>query len=151
MRASKVRLALVTAVVALVLAAVEARAGDVALRAGAYTDVDRAFVGIEYRTPLQGRLAVAPNFELVFPGEGSYFSFSADLHYLFAAQGKLSPWLGGGLGIYSRHHGGGGSDTTAGANFIAGLALRTDLHPHVQLKVVVKGDTSVVLGFGIRF
>lgn len=148
MRASTVRVALLTAVVA--LGAIEARAGDVSLRAGAYTDVDSAFVGIEYRGILQGRLAVAPNFELVLPGEGSYFSFNADLHYLFAAQGKLSPWLGGGLGIYSRHRGG-ETDTTAGANFIAGLGLRTDLHPYAQLKVVVKGDTSVVLGFGIRF
>lgn len=148
MRESRFRFALLT--VAVALAAVEARAGDVSLRAGAYTDVDSAFVGIEYRAILQGRLAVAPNFELVLPSEGSYFSFNADLHYLFAAQGKLSPWLGGGLGIYSRHRGG-GSDTTAGANFIGGLGLRTDLHPYVQVKVVVKGDTSVVLGFGIRF
>jgi hypothetical protein len=134
-----------------VLSAVEARAGDVSLRAGAYTDVDSAFVGIEYRAPVQGRLYVAPNFELAFPGEGSYFSFSADMHYVFAARGKLSPWLGAGLGIYSRNHDGGGSDTTAGANFIGGLGLRTSLEPYAQVKVVVKGDTALVLGFGIRF
>jgi hypothetical protein len=134
-----------------VLSAVEAHAGNVSLRAGAYTDVDSAFVGIEYRAPLQGRLYVAPNFELAFPGEGSYFSFNADMHYVFPAQGKLSPWLGAGLGIYSRSHDGGGSDTTAGANFIGGLGLRTQLQPYAQVKIVVKGDTAFVLGFGIRF
>jgi hypothetical protein len=134
-----------------VLSAVEARAGNVSLRAGAYTDVDSAFVGIEYRTPLQGRLYVAPNFELAFPGDGSYFSFNADMHYVFPVQGKLSPWLGAGLGIYSRSHDGGGSDTTAGANFIGGLGLRTQLEPYAQVKIVVKGDTAFVLGFGIRF
>jgi hypothetical protein len=133
------------------LSAIEARAGDVSLRAGAYTDVDAAFVGIEYRAPVQGRLYVAPNFELVFPSEGSYFSFSADLHYVFAAQGKLRPWLGAGVGVYSRSHQGGGSDTTAGANFIGGLGLRTKLEPYAQVKVVVTGDTAFVLGFGIRF
>ncbi len=135
----------------LALVAADARAGDVSLRAGAYTDVDAAFIGLEYRTPIQGRLYVAPNFELVLPSEGSYFSFSADLHYVFAAQGKLSPWLGGGLGIYARGHQGEGTTTSIGANFIGGLGLRTSLQPYVQLKVAVKGDTAVVLGFGIRF
>ena len=149
MAISRSALGLVAA--AVVLSAVEARAGDVSLRAGAYTDVDAAFVGIEYRAPVQGRLYVAPNFELVFPSEGSYFSFNADMHYVFAAQGKLSPWLGAGLGIYSRSHDGGGSDTTAGANFIGGLGLRTKLEPYAQVKIVVTGDTAVVLGFGIRF
>jgi hypothetical protein len=149
MRIARTVLAVVGTLV--LLSAAEARAGGVSLRAGAYTDADAAFVGIEYRTPVQGRLHIAPNFELAFPGEGSYFSFNADLHYLFPAQGKLSPWLGGGLGIYARHHDGGGSDTTVGANFIGGLGVRTDLAPYVQVKVVVKGDTAVVMGFGIRF
>lgn len=134
-----------------VFSAAEAGAGDVSLRAGAYTDVDSAFVGIEYRAPVQGRLFVAPNFELAFPGEGSYFSFNADMHYVFPTPGKLSPWLGAGLGIYSRSHDGGGTDTTAGANFIGGLGLRVPLEPYAQVKIVVKGDTAVVLGFGIRF
>ena len=38
-----------------------------------------------------------------------------------------------------------------GLNLIGGLGLRTTLKPYMQLKVVVKGDTAVVLGFGIRF
>lgn len=133
------------------LAAADAGAGDVSLRAGAYTDVDSAFLGIEYRAPVQGHLYVAPNFELVLPSEGSYFSVSADLHYVFSVKGKLSPWLGGGLGIYSRKHQGDGRDTSVGANFIGGLGIRTALEPYVQAKIVVKGDTAVVLGFGIRF
>ena len=128
---------------ALALTAAEVRGGDVSLRAGAYTDVDGAFVGIEYRTSVNGRLYVAPNFELVFPDDGSYFSVNADLHYLFSAQGKLSPWAGGGLGIYARGHEGRGHDTSVGANLVGGLGLRTQLDPYVQLKVV--------LGFGIRF
>jgi hypothetical protein len=136
---------------ALALAASEAHAGDVSLRAGAYTDVDGAFVGIEYRTVVDGRLYLAPNLELVFPDEGSYFSFNADLHYLLSSHGRLSPWVGGGLGIYARGHDGRGRDTSVGANLIGGLGLRTELDPYVRLKVVLKGDTEVVLGFGIRF
>ncbi len=135
----------------LALSAVEARAGSVSLRAGAYTDVERAFVGLEYRAPIQGRLYVAPNFELIFPENGSYFSFSADVHYLFRPAGRLQPWLGGGLGIYARDPEGPPSDTTIGANLIGGLGLRTQLEPYVQLKIVVKSDTNLVLGFGVRF
>jgi hypothetical protein len=143
------RLALAVAAVA--LAAVPVRAGDVSLRAGAYSDVDAPFLGLEYRAPVQGRLYVAPNFELVLPSSGSYYSFSADLHYVFRAQGRLQPWLGAGLGIYARGHQGGGTRTSAGGNFLGGLALRTKLDPYAQVKVVVTGDTAFVLGFGIRF
>ena len=133
------------------LSAAEARAGDFSLRAGAYTDVDSLFVGAEYRAPLQGRIYIAPNFELAFPDEGTYFSFSADVHYVFPTKSELSPWLGGGLGIYTRGHDGGGSDTTAGLNLVAGLGLRTKLKPYAQVKVVVKDDPALVAGFGIRF
>ena len=139
------------AVAALLVTASEARAGDVSLRAGAYTDADAFFLGIEYRTPVEGRWHAAPNFELVIPDEGSYFSASADLHYVFPPEGRLRPWLGAGLGIYARDHEGQDGDTDVGLNLIGGLGLRANLSPYAQLKVVVKGDTAVVLGFGIRF
>jgi hypothetical protein len=148
---SRARLAFAAAAVAIAATAGPARAGDVSLRAGAYTDVDAVFLGIEYRAPVQGRLFVAPNFELALPSTGSYYSFSADLHYLFRAQGRLQPWLGAGLGIYARGHQGGGTSTSAGANFVGGLALRAKLDPYAQVKVVVTGDTAFVAGFGIRF
>ena len=128
-----------------------AAAGDVSVRAGAYTDAEAAFVGIEYRTPVSGRLHVAPNFEIAFPSNGSLFSFSGDLHYVFPSKGKLTGWAGGGLGLYIRDHEGEGQDTSVGANFIGGLGLRDRLQPYLQLKIAVAGDTEVVLGFGIRF
>lgn len=144
---------LATSLLALALSALagESRAGDLALRAGAYTDANSAFVGIEYRTPLDGRLLLAPNFELVFPDHGSYFSFNCDLHYVFPTRGRLTSWAGGGLGLYMRDSDGGGRDTSIGANFIGGLGLRAHLEPHLQLKIAIHGDTEVVLGFGIRF
>ena len=148
---SRMRGALAVAAVALFAFASPARAGDVSPRAGAYSDLDAPFLGIEYRTPVQGRLYVAPNFELVLPSEGSYYGFSVDLHYLFRAQGRLQPWLGAGLGFYARGHQGGGTSTSAGANFIGGLALRARLNPYAQVKVVVTGDTAFVASLGIRF
>src|SRR5512133_676761 len=74
-------------VVALLCLAGEARAGDVSLRAGGYTDENAFFLGIEYRTAVEGRWYAAPNFELAFPDEGSYFSANVDFHYLFTPHG----------------------------------------------------------------
>ncbi|HXY39915.1 MAG TPA: hypothetical protein VEQ10_09605 [Vicinamibacteria bacterium] len=133
------------------MAAVPASAGDFSVRAGAYTDESRFFIGAEYRAFIQGHIAVAPNLEVVIPEEGSYFSFSADLHYVFPTQGPLAAWLGAGLGVYARSHEGGNSQTHVGLNLIGGLGLKTKLKPYMQLKVVVKDDTALVLGFGIRF
>ncbi len=149
MPALRVTTCLVIAV--LVLGATDGSAGDLSLRAGAYTDADSVFIGIEYRTPVEGRLSLAPNFELLFPDNGSYFSLNADLHYLFPAHGTLAGWLGGGLGIYARDEDEHGSHTSIGANLIGGLGLRTHLSPYAQLKIVLKDNTEVVLGFGIRF
>lgn len=126
-------------------------AGDISVRAGAYTDAEAAFVGIEYRTAVSGRLHAAPNFEIAFPSSGSLFSFNGDLHYVFPSKGKLVGWAGGGLGLYVRDHDGEGQDTSVGANFIGGLGLRANLEPYLQLKIAVAGNTEVVLGFGIRF
>lgn len=136
---------------ALAFSANTVAAADVALRAGAYTDADDFFVGLEYRTPVSGRWHVAPNFELLFPDEGSSFAANADFHYLIAPQGRLRPWLGAGLGLYVRDHERSGSHTDVGLNLIGGLALRSELSPHVQLKVVLRGDTALAFAFGIRF
>lgn len=149
------RMGLRIGVVALAWAAVApaspATAGDISLRGGAYTDAEAAFVGIEYRTAVSGRLHAAPNFEIAFPSSGSLFSFSGDLHYVFPSKGKLTGWAGGGLGLYVRDHEGEGQDTNVGANFIGGLGLHGKLEPYLQLKIAVAGDTEVVLGFGLRF
>ncbi len=133
------------------IAAVPAAANDFSVRAGAYTDESRFFLGAEYRAFIQGHIAVAPNLEVVIPEEGSYFSFSADLHYVFPTQGPLAAWLGAGLGIYARNHEGGNDHTDVGLNLIGGLGLKTKLKPYMQLKRVVKDETAVVLGCGIRF
>ncbi len=150
-RVRSLKRALAAAAVVAAVTAVPAAAGDFSVRAGAYTDESRFFVGAEYRSFIQGHVAVAPNFELVIPEEGSYFSFNADLHYVFPTQGPLAAWLGAGLGIYARSHEGGNSHTDVGLNVIGGLGLKSTLKPYVQLKIVVKSDTALVLGFGIRF
>ena len=106
MRVSRMglRLGVVALAWAVVAPSSPAAAGDISVRAGAYTDAEAAFVGIEYRTAVSGRLHAAPNFEIAFPSNGSLFSFNGDLHYVFPSKGKLIGWAGGGLGL------GGGPD-----------------------------------------
>jgi hypothetical protein len=108
------RIGVVALAWAAVAAASPATAGDLSVRGGAYTDAEAAFVGIEYRTAVSGRLHAAPNFEIAFPSSGSLFSFSGDLHYVFPSKGKLTGWAGGGLGLYVRDHEGEGQDTNVG-------------------------------------
>src|SRR3972149_2844638 len=131
MRVSRMglRLGVVALAGAGVAPASPAAAGDISVRAGAYTDAEAAFVGIEYRTAVSGRLHAAPNFEIAFPSNGSLFSFNGDLHYVFPSKGKLIGWAGGGLGPYVRDHEGEGQDTSVGAHFIGGLGLRRGPRP----------------------
>ena len=97
MRVSRMglRLGVVALAWAVVAPSSPAAAGDISVRAGAYTDAEAAFVGIEYRTAVSGRLHAAPNFEIAFPSNGSLFSFNGDLHYVFPSKGKLIGWAGG--------------------------------------------------------
>ena len=136
----------------LLLAAPALRADDFSLRAGAYFDAGAAFLGGEYRFPITRELRLAPNLEWVFPGHATYLAMSLDLHYFFSTTSRVQPWVGGGLGIYYVDPEGlGEGDTNVGANFIAGVGLKSHLKPYVQLKLVVKGNTEAVLGFGLRF
>ena len=128
------------------------RADDWSVRAGAYLDAEAAFIGGEYRFPLTHELRLAPNLELAFPDNATSLAMSLDLHYDFHTKGRVQPWVGGGLGIYFLNpEGPGEGDTDVGANFIGGLGLKSRFKPHLQIKVVVKGDTETVLAFGLRF
>jgi hypothetical protein len=128
-------------------------AGDtLGLRVGAYADSDRAFAGVEYRHGLDGRLLLAPNLEWVFVDNGTYFSLNADLHYVLRTSGRVAVWTGAGLGIFFRNpEGPRGTNTDLGLNLLGGFGLKTGIQPHVQAKLVVKGDAEFVIGFGIRF
>jgi len=128
------------------------RADDFSVRAGAYLDSEAAFVGAELRFPITHELKLAPNLEWIFPDNGTFFGISMDLHYDFRTKSRAQPWVGGGLGIYIFNpEGPGGSDTDVGANFIGGVGLKGNIMPYIQFKIVVKGNTEAVLGFGLRF
>jgi hypothetical protein len=129
-----------------------AAADDASLRAGAYLDAESAFVGGDLRLDLGPHFRLAPNLEWIFPENTTYVAFGLDLHYDFRGQGRARAWLGAGLGLYyANPEGPGDGDTDLGANFVGGVGLKGSVTPYVQLKVVVKGDTEVVVAFGLRF
>jgi hypothetical protein len=141
------------AIVVISLLAVTAptAADSLAVRFGAYTEAESVFLGAELRVPLDARVVLAPNLEYVFVDNGTYVAPSADLHYRFRTRGQVTAWAGGGLGIYLRDPEGEGSNADVGLNVVGGVGLRRHLEPHIQAKLVFKGDTEFVLGFGIRF
>ena len=128
------------------------RADDASVRAGAYLEAESAFVGGDLRLDLGRSLRLVPNVEWIFPENATYFAFSLDLHHDFRTRGRARFWLGGGLGLYYRNpEGAADGDTDVGANFVGGVGFKGSVTPYLHLKIVVKGDTEVVLAFGLRF
>lgn len=139
---------------ALLLAPGTARADDAdwGLRFGAYTDAEAAFVGGELMVHLDGRLYLNPNLEWAFAERRDIVSLNADLHYDAVVSRKAYVWVGGGLGVlFTNPEGSDNGDTDLGANFLAGAGLRGSVIPYVQLKVVVSGNSELVLALGLRF
>jgi hypothetical protein len=130
-----------------------ASAGDVGIRFGYYTEVEEPFVGVEYLTRVAHRVYFNPNFEWVFTEGFDYLTLNGDFHYDFPVQGHKYVWLGAGLALVRvSFDGGGGGDTDAGLNVLAGAGLRAgSVTPYVQAKIIVKDNSEFVIGFGLRF
>jgi hypothetical protein len=122
-------------------------------RVGYYTNVEQPFVGVELLLPISHRVYANPNVEYIFGDGRKYLTFNMDFHYDFPSHRRAFVWVGAGLGIaYVNPDGPASSNTDVGANFLAGVGLsRGPVIPYFQVKLIAKGDTEVVLAFGLRF
>ena len=93
-----------------------------------------------------------PNLEFVFK-EDSYVTFNMDFHYDFHAGRDTFVWAGAGLAAVSINPPGpAGGHTDAGLNLLFGVGLRRrPVIPYFQAKVIIKDQSELSLGVGLRF
>ena len=147
------RLVSTTALAVLVslLSAAPARAANVGVRAGLYTDPTDPFVGAELLLGLSHRVYLNPNVEYIFRDNQTYMTFNGDFHYDFETHGPYV-WVGAGLAvIYHNPDGPVGANTDVGANILLGVGAKGDVIPYVQAKLIIKDNTQFVIAAGIRF
>lgn len=126
-------------------------------------DIESAYVGFDSRFISSLPVVINPTLDIYFPDDGSFFNVKVNALYYFPVQDPtFSPYVGGGLGIYS------GSidlpnrndidDTSVGLNFLGGLSFRAgDLRPYVELHVsptfndLERYDTLFGIGGGLLF
>lgn len=125
----------------------------VGLRGGYYFDTEKPFVGLELLVRVAPRFYFNPNAEYVFVDDAHYFTWYGDFHYDFHVGHGSFAWLGAGLAVTTFDRSGPNDSTTdVGANFLAGVGVRTGgVIPYFQAKVIAKDSSEFVLGFGVRF
>jgi hypothetical protein len=132
--------------------AVPAAAADLDLRAGAYVDVEKPFVGLGLLSHAGGSIYFNPNVEYVFVDNGTLGTGNFDAHYDLPMGGD-SPyvWIGAGLALVYSKPEGGDAETKPRANLLAGIGLRGHGSvPYIQAKYIT-GLGTWVLAAGIRF
>jgi len=121
------------------------------VRGGVYLDQDDPFVGAHFVHKIQRAWVFNPNFEYVLVDRGSMFTINADIHYDLPSRSSTIFWLGGGLGI-SHFSVRDFNNTDTGLNLLMGASFgRRSAVPFVQVKVMVRDESQLVLGGGITF
>lgn len=122
------------------------------VRAGAYTDAGKPFVGAELLFRLAPSWWLDPNVEAVFVDHGHLVTLNFDAHYDFPVQRPYYLWAGGGPAIVFRSVDGRGSNNKFGFNLLGGLGWNVgSVIPYVQLKALLSGNSEAVIAFGLRF
>jgi hypothetical protein len=133
------------------LSAAPARAANVGVRFGLYTEPTDPFIGAELLFGLSHSVYFNPNVEYIFRDTETYMTFNGDFHYDFHTHGPYV-WIGGGLAIiYLNPDGPAESNTDVGGNILLGVGARGRVIPYIQAKLIIKDDTQFVIAAGIRF
>jgi hypothetical protein len=133
------------------VSAAPARAANVGVRVGLYTEPTDSFVGGELLFRLSHQVFLNPNVEYIFRDGETFMTFNGDFHYDFHTHGPYV-WVGAGLAvIYHDPDGPAEGNTDVGANILLGVGARGRVIPYIQAKLIVKEDTQFVIAAGIRF
>lgn len=122
------------------------------LRLSYYTDAAAPALGGELLFRVAPSTYFNPNLEVVFKDD-SYLTFNLDVHYDFLKGRDTFVWAGAGLAVVAINPPGPtGGHTDAGLDLLFGVGLRRrPVIPYFQAKVIVKDQTELSLGVGLRF
>jgi opacity protein-like surface antigen len=142
----------------LLLAAPAAFAASFGVRAGRTIDSDANFVGAELLIDL-GRLNINPNVEYEIDQDVTAGSGNIDLTYDLGTFGRLSPYVGAGVGLRYLDDEVGTTETDLVGNLIGGIGFQfASLKPYAQVKYfrVIedennRGADDVSVAVGLRF
>lgn len=140
------------------LAAPLAFAADFGVRAGRFNDSDADFVGAELDIDL-GSFHLNPNLEYQLEDDVTAGTANLDLLYDIGTFGRITPYVGAGVGMLYIAPEGGSSETDLLGNLIGGVAFDLDfLEPYAQLKYfrVIEDDEGgeaddFAIVVGLRF
>ena len=131
-------------------------AADFGVRAGRYDDIEDDFVGAEMVFDL-GRINVNPNIEYVLNDDVTAGSANIDLTFNIAEFGRVSPYLGAGVGLWYVDADGGDNTSDLLGNVIGGVSFNLDfLKPYAQVKYFRlidsdDEDSDIAFTVGLRF
>lgn len=143
--------------IALIALAPAALAADFGIRAGQYRDAEDEFVGAEMVFDA-GSFNVNPNIEYSLADGVTAGTVNLDVTLDVGRFGRMTPYVGAGVGLLYVDAEAGGDETDLLANVIGGLAFDLDyLKPYAQLKYFRTieddgGDSDdFAVAIGLRF
>jgi len=148
----------IVALAALVLAITPAvLAADFGIRAGRYDDLEEDFIGAELLFDL-GLVNVNPNIEYMLADDITAGSANIDLTFDVGQFGRVSPYVGAGVGLWYVDDDFGDNTTDPVGNLIGGVQLNFDfLKPYAQVKYFRffedegENDDELAFTIGLRF
>lgn len=114
-------------------------------------DLEEIGLGVQLGAPIGRHLEFYPSFDYFLVENGTFWNLNADLKYRLAAASAEWFYLGGGLNL-SRRGNGGGSDTRAGVNVLAGVeSLKGRIHPFGELRLTANDGSTGQVAVGLNF
>lgn len=114
-------------------------------------DYKALVLGGQFSAPIGQHLEFYPSFNYFFVDVGSLWAVNLDLKYRLPIQNADWLYVGGGLNL-SHFSVGGGSNTDANVNLIAGVETRSgNIHPFGEFRLTAGNGSTVQLVGGLNF
>jgi len=124
----------------------------IGFRAGLSLDPDDFVIGIHFRTdPIsENNLFIVPSIEAGF-GDVTMLALNGDLHYVFNADAKVDPYIGGGVTV-NWFDTEGDSDTEVGGGVLGGILFGSTRQMFFEVKIGLGDvpDAKLLVGWNLH-